>query len=97
MFFSGSFDQDNGRAGCQHFLSMEHRPTALICASDNIAFGALYYAKEQGLDCPKDLSIMGFDDGPLGGFFLAQTHHGAPASGAVDGSSGEYPYAVYSR
>jgi DNA-binding LacI/PurR family transcriptional regulator len=64
MFFSGSFDQDNGRAGCQHFLSMEHRPTALICASDNIAFGALYYAKEQGLDCPKDLSIMGFDDGP---------------------------------
>lgn len=64
LIFNGSYDLDSGRAGCKYFMGLKHMPTALICASDNIAFGALDYAKDQGLNCPKDLSIIGFDDGP---------------------------------
>jgi DNA-binding LacI/PurR family transcriptional regulator len=64
MFFTGSYNQDHGRIGCQYFLSRKKRPTALICASDTAAFGALYQAKDKGLKCPEDLSIIGFDDGP---------------------------------
>ncbi|HAV12363.1 MAG TPA: hypothetical protein DCX06_02540 [Opitutae bacterium] len=64
MVYKGSYDQETGRAGCEHFLSMKQVPTALICASDNIAFGALDFAKDRGVSCPKDISIIGFDDGP---------------------------------
>lgn len=64
MFFRGSYDQESGRAACEYFLSLDPVPTALVCASDNIAFGALDYAKGQGVDCPKGISIIGFDDGP---------------------------------
>jgi DNA-binding LacI/PurR family transcriptional regulator len=62
--FRGSFDQDTGRAGCEHFLGLEDRPTALICVNDNVAFGALDYARRIGVRCPEDISIIGFDDGP---------------------------------
>ena len=64
LVFQGSYDQESGRAGCDYFLKCKEPPSALICASDNIAFGALDCAKENGLNCPKDLSIIGFDDGP---------------------------------
>ena len=64
MFFQGSYDQEAGRAGCEYFMGKDSMPTALICASDNIAFGALDYAKDHGVSCPSDISIIGFDDGP---------------------------------
>ena len=64
MIFAASYDQESGRAGCEYFMGQKQMPTALICASDNIAFGALDFAKEHGLKCPKDISIIGFDDGP---------------------------------
>ena len=64
MIFAASYDQESGRAGCEYFMGQKQMPTALICASDNIAFGALDFAKEHGLKCPKDVSIIGFDDGP---------------------------------
>jgi len=42
----------------------EDKPTALICGNDRIAVGALMAAHSAGLDCPDDISIVGFDDQP---------------------------------
>mgnify|MGYP002768937659 CR=1 FL=1 len=42
--------------------------TAIICASDVMALGALRYCNTQGLQVPKDISIIGFDDSPLMAF-----------------------------
>ncbi len=36
--------------------------TAIICGNDNMALGALNWAKDQGIDVPQELSIIGFDD-----------------------------------
>jgi DNA-binding LacI/PurR family transcriptional regulator len=36
--------------------------TGLFCANDEMAAGALRAAHEAGLDVPRDLSIVGFDD-----------------------------------
>jgi LacI family repressor for deo operon, udp, cdd, tsx, nupC, and nupG len=33
-----------------------------VCASDTLALGAIRAARKQGLDVPKDLSVVGFDD-----------------------------------
>ncbi len=34
----------------------------MLCLSDVLAMGALFEAPRQGLDVPRDLSVMGFDD-----------------------------------
>jgi LacI family transcriptional regulator len=40
-------------------------PTALFCANDLMAIGALDAAREMGLRVPEDLSVMGYDDQEL--------------------------------
>ncbi|MBL9204606.1 MAG: LacI family DNA-binding transcriptional regulator [Opitutaceae bacterium] len=60
----GSFSAETGRAGAAALLATADRPTALCCASDEIAFGAINAARAAGLRCPEDVSVMGFDDGP---------------------------------
>lgn len=41
------------------------RPTALICANDLMAIGALSYCRRVGLRVPEDVSVVGFDDLPF--------------------------------
>jgi LacI family repressor for deo operon, udp, cdd, tsx, nupC, and nupG len=42
--------------------------TAVVCASDLMALGAIRAARERGLDVPGDVSVVGFDDSNLMGF-----------------------------
>jgi DNA-binding LacI/PurR family transcriptional regulator len=58
-----SFSAEGGRAGMAEILERPDRPTAFCCASDEIAFGAIDAARAAGLECPRDFSIVGFDDG----------------------------------
>lgn len=48
-------------------LRSGNRPTAIFCANDHMAAGAIKAAHETGLSIPRDLSIAGFDDIPLAG------------------------------
>ncbi|MDP0499811.1 MAG: LacI family DNA-binding transcriptional regulator [Verrucomicrobiota bacterium JB022] len=59
----GSFSFEGGRAMMERLLQGPERPTALCCASDEIAFGAITALQAAGLRCPEDISIVGFDDG----------------------------------
>ncbi len=61
--FSGPFSAETGRQGLKQFLQCTDRPTAICCANDEIAFGALNAAHLAGLRCPDDISVVGFDDG----------------------------------
>ena len=51
-----------GRDGMRQILSDATPPTAVICANDYLATGALLEAKARGLHVPDDVSISGFDD-----------------------------------
>lgn len=42
----------------------EHGSTALVCGNDRMAIGALLALHALGLECPRDVSIVGFDDQP---------------------------------
>ena len=46
----------------RNLLGHEHRPTAIFCANDEMAIGALHAIKSAGLTVPGDISLVGFDD-----------------------------------
>jgi LacI family transcriptional regulator len=46
-------------------MASSERPTAVICANDDTAVGALFAAHRAGMDVPGDLSIASFDDTPV--------------------------------
>jgi LacI family transcriptional regulator len=51
-----------GREAVQILLSGEQPPTAIVCGSDVLAFGALFECEERGIRVPEDFSVVGFDD-----------------------------------
>ncbi|RRS02193.1 LacI family DNA-binding transcriptional regulator [Glycomyces terrestris] len=54
-----------GHALAREVLAGDDRPTALFCYNDRMAMGAYQAAAELGLDIPRDLSIVGFDNQEL--------------------------------
>lgn len=40
----------------------EQRPTAIICGTDEIALGIMSEASQKGVDIPRSLSVIGFND-----------------------------------
>ncbi|MEU2113066.1 LacI family DNA-binding transcriptional regulator [Streptomyces sp. NPDC087659] len=44
---------------------MDRGCTAVVCASDMMALGAIRAARQRGLEVPGDISVVGFDDSPL--------------------------------
>jgi DNA-binding LacI/PurR family transcriptional regulator len=45
-------------------LDRAPRPTAILAMSDELARGVWQAASERGIDVPRELSIVGFDDTP---------------------------------
>jgi DNA-binding LacI/PurR family transcriptional regulator len=64
---AGDYQQASGAELAEQLLSgpAESRPTALLCANDLMAFGALEYCRAAGVRVPEDVSIAGFDDLPI--------------------------------
>ncbi|MEN8770746.1 MAG: LacI family DNA-binding transcriptional regulator [Glaciecola sp.] len=60
LHYRGNYNEDGGKAGFDELS--EQRFSALICANDEMATGAMYSARKHGLDLPHDLSIVGYDD-----------------------------------
>ena len=58
-------DFESGERAVAELLSGTPRPTAVICYNDLVAAGALKAARNAGLQVPRDLSVIGFDDVPL--------------------------------
>ncbi len=61
----GNFTFKSGVALAEKILTEGDRPSALICANDDMAAGALLSAHKLGLSIPGDVSIVGFDDTPV--------------------------------
>ena len=55
---------DDGHRLASRLLDRAERPTAILAMSDELARGALVAAQERGIDVPRELSIVGFDDTP---------------------------------
>ena len=57
------FTVEGGAAAANRLL--DKRATAIVCGSDLMALGAIRAARQRGLDVPRDLSVVGYDDSTL--------------------------------
>jgi LacI family transcriptional regulator len=62
LIVGGDFRQENGYTETKLLLTMKVRPTAIFATSDLITLGALKAIHEEGLEIPRDVSLVTFDD-----------------------------------
>lgn len=51
-----------GQDGAKQLLNKKTKYTAIMCAYDDIAYGAIHHLKTQGISVPEDISIIGIDN-----------------------------------
>jgi len=62
LIFNGDYSYESGESGAAYLLSLKSPPTAIMCANDSMAIGAMKYIRERGYKIPEDISVVGFDD-----------------------------------
>lgn len=60
----GDYSQESGYEIIQDWIANGSVPTALFCASDTMAMGALLALHQGGYEVPEDVAVVGFDGLP---------------------------------
>lgn len=63
LIVRGLYSLESGQAGASRLLASG--ATAIVCASDLLALGAVRAARRAGLTVPGDVSVVGYDDSAL--------------------------------
>lgn len=58
--------EKGGILGAEELLSLDQPPTALLCATDALAIGAVQYCRKIGLKAGADVTVIGYDGLPVG-------------------------------
>jgi ABC-type sugar transport system substrate-binding protein len=59
---TSAFDEAAGHAAAQTLLTEHPRITGVVAGNDLIAVGIIVAASERGRNCPRDISVVGFND-----------------------------------
>jgi LacI family transcriptional regulator, galactose operon repressor len=62
LIVPGDYTRAGGRRAMAELLNRPEPPTAVVCANDFSALGALEEAQLRGLKVPQSISIVGYDD-----------------------------------
>ncbi|MDP5032320.1 LacI family DNA-binding transcriptional regulator [Paraglaciecola sp.] len=62
LMFEGNFQEEGGQKGVQYLLETGLSFSAIACANDEMAAGAMSALREKGRHIPDDISVMGFDN-----------------------------------
>ena len=65
MIAEGNYLFESGLVAADRLLDQVPRPTAIFSSNDEMAAGVIHAARQRGLDVPRDLSVIGFDDTPI--------------------------------
>lgn len=63
--FDNCFNFEDGEHVVRCIMNMDNPPSALLVTSDQVAAGILTSCKENGIQIPSQLAIMGFDNQPI--------------------------------
>ncbi len=58
----GDFEEEGGYLAAKKILKATRKPSAILCASDLMAMGAIRALKENDLLVPEQVSVVGFDN-----------------------------------
>jgi DNA-binding LacI/PurR family transcriptional regulator len=70
LIVEGNHSMDGGMRALMKFRQLSNPPTAVLCSNDMTAIGVMREAYDQGIQIPKDLSVIGFDDIRLAEFTI---------------------------
>jgi LacI family transcriptional regulator len=62
---STAYNEAEGFRACRELLECDRSFTAIVCANDRLAIGAIEAIHAAGLDCPGDISVSGHNDMPF--------------------------------
>jgi LacI family transcriptional regulator len=62
LYEAGNLDIDGGYAACKRLIERNDPFSAVFCANDATAIGAIKALREKGYRIPADVSVVGFDD-----------------------------------
>ena len=62
LALSSDFSPEGGWASARSLISSGHSFTALFCANDEMAIGALAFCHQAGIGVPANISVLGYDD-----------------------------------
>lgn len=66
----GSYSQHDGHDSMEKWIDKFPEMTALFCASDTLAMGALLALYEKGIRVPEQFSVVGFDGLPISRYMI---------------------------
>ena len=58
----GDWEIESGYAAAKNLLKLTERPTAIFAANDLMALGAIYAIQDTGLNVPRDIAVVGYDN-----------------------------------
>lgn len=61
----GEYSFESGVNGAKQLLANKKIPTAIFASNDEIAAGALFACRLEGVDIPNQISIVGFENSPF--------------------------------
>lgn len=67
----GDYSMPTGVAAALTMLALPELPTAVFCGNDEMTIGFVSTMRAAGIECPRDISVVGFDD-------IAVSRHFAP-------------------
>jgi LacI family transcriptional regulator len=65
LLAEGDFGFASGKAAAALLLDRDAPPTAIIASNDQMALGTLDVSRERGLEVPRHLSLVSFDNTPI--------------------------------
>lgn len=68
LIIPGTGRADGATRVLERLLALRPVPTAAFCYNDMTAIGLLWAARQAGLETPRDLAIVGFDDIPFASY-----------------------------
>jgi LacI family transcriptional regulator len=68
LMLNGDLSEMSGYAMCRSLLVSAQRPTALVCATDAIAIGAMAACRERGIAVGKEMSVVGYGNSSASAF-----------------------------
>ena len=64
LVIDGQYSFESGVEGTEKLLGFKNKPTAIFASNDEIAAGAVFQCRLQGVAIPQQISIVGFENSP---------------------------------